>query len=539
MSIFEKQSSSKFTVDDSCQLKAVIINSETNNGHTEYVIRVHRGFDCENSWHVHRRYNDFLALHKELSVAGVSLPLPPKKMIGNMDREFILQRLDGLQSYLNIVLNNAILANQKAVKIFLEPHTYSSVKELGITQMSLKLRGETDLKVVKQLPHIGRRLRKEYYLVQSNLSLEEFILTWTPFGPDKYLDQRKISTVMKSFCGLQHANIAPPTKAGVGVDGVWVLRPSRKSGTLLDMIYDVKAPLAQPAIKKYANYSLRRPMDSNEIIHIVSQILGALEFLHSKGTFHGHLHLGNIFYEDGAVHLVDYENQILGVPPYYREQIMKSRQIKSICDVDVYCLGLIIYELLYRKEYDICDQKELSCCPTTLRPLLDAILVEDGIKNGLPEITHLLSLEIFRNGPQVLSSRLKMSDSCRQDVALNGNKTFERLKIDHLKFRKHNRTSKLHEMLSEDNGKFVLLYDSKKACSKSSSCSDSDHPRSEVSDGVEPSRTPTPSVISEGTAVSEENLTIGPAVVDGRTALLGAITGFDKKHLKKVTNSIR
>ncbi|KAF6215825.1 hypothetical protein GE061_000160 [Apolygus lucorum] len=539
MSIFEKHSSSKLTVDDSCQLKAVIINSEPSNGHTEYIIRVHRGFESENAWHVHRRYNDFHALHKELSVAGVSLPLPPKKMIGNMDRNFILQRLDGLQSYLNTVLSNAILANQKAVKIFLEPHTYSSVKELGVTQMSLKLRGESDLKVVKQLPHLGRRLRKEFYLVQSNLSKEEFILTWTPFGPDKYLDQRKISTIMKSFCGLQHANIAPPTKAGVGVDGAWVLRPSRSSGTLLDMVYDVKAPLTQSAIKKYANFGLRRPMDSNEIIHIVSQILEALMFLHSKGTFHGHLHLGNILYEGGTVHLVDYENQIFGVPSYYREQLIKSRQIKSICDVDVYCLGLIIYELLYGKEYDVCDQKELSCCPTTLRPLLEAILVEDGIKNGLPEITHLLNLEIFKYRPQALPARLKMSDPSRQDVALNGHKTFERLKVDHMKFRKHNRTSKLNEMLREDNGKFVLLYDTKKACSKSSSCSDSDHPRSEVSDGVESSRTPTPSVISESVAVSEEVPPTVPAVVDGRSALLGAISGFDKKNLKKVTNSSR
>lgn len=69
--------------------------------------------------------------------------------------------------------------------------------------MSLKLRGEIDLKVVKKLPTIGRRLRKERYLVQNVSTKDEFVLAWAPYGPDKYLDQKRITVIMKSLCGMQ------------------------------------------------------------------------------------------------------------------------------------------------------------------------------------------------------------------------------------------------------------------------------------------------------------------------------------------------
>jgi len=63
----------------------------------EYIIRVQRGPLPEKTWHIHKRYNDFVSLHNLLQISGLNLPLPPKKLIGNMEREFIAERQTGLQ----------------------------------------------------------------------------------------------------------------------------------------------------------------------------------------------------------------------------------------------------------------------------------------------------------------------------------------------------------------------------------------------------------------------------------------------------------
>lgn len=60
-----------------------------------------------------------------LKISALSLPLPPKKLIGNMDREFIAERQKGLQNYLNVITYNHMLSNCELVKKFLDPNSYS------------------------------------------------------------------------------------------------------------------------------------------------------------------------------------------------------------------------------------------------------------------------------------------------------------------------------------------------------------------------------------------------------------------------------
>lgn len=56
-----------------------------------------RGQTSDNVWHIYKRYNDFVNLHHALQPSSVRLPLPPKKLIGNFDKEFIAERQAGLQ----------------------------------------------------------------------------------------------------------------------------------------------------------------------------------------------------------------------------------------------------------------------------------------------------------------------------------------------------------------------------------------------------------------------------------------------------------
>ena len=72
-------------------------NRNDDNVLQEYEIRVQRGPVPENSWTVTKRYSDFVALDTALKMSAIELPLPPKKVFGNMEREFIAERQTGLQ----------------------------------------------------------------------------------------------------------------------------------------------------------------------------------------------------------------------------------------------------------------------------------------------------------------------------------------------------------------------------------------------------------------------------------------------------------
>lgn len=90
------------------------------------MIRTQRGPLPEKSWRVSRRYNEFVQLNCTLSISGLDLSLPPKKIIGNMGVEFIAQRQIELQNYLKTVLMNPILASSLPMKRFLDPNNYTA-----------------------------------------------------------------------------------------------------------------------------------------------------------------------------------------------------------------------------------------------------------------------------------------------------------------------------------------------------------------------------------------------------------------------------
>lgn len=71
-------------------------------------------------------------------------------------------------------------------------------------------------------------------------------------------------------------------------DGAWVVREIRKTGSILDMICGItKSSWNELALKKYANYVLRKAIAPEIIIDVISQILQALAFFHHKGIPYG------------------------------------------------------------------------------------------------------------------------------------------------------------------------------------------------------------------------------------------------------------
>ena len=46
-------------------------------------------------------------------------------MFGNTDKQFVTERQLGLQEYLNTIVKHPFIAASLALKVFLDPHTYS------------------------------------------------------------------------------------------------------------------------------------------------------------------------------------------------------------------------------------------------------------------------------------------------------------------------------------------------------------------------------------------------------------------------------
>lgn len=88
-------------------------------------MRLQRGPLKENYWKILRRYNDFVELNKCLRISKIDLPMPGKKFIGKMRPDFIAERRQALQEYINIVLMNPILASSLPAKRFVDPDSYS------------------------------------------------------------------------------------------------------------------------------------------------------------------------------------------------------------------------------------------------------------------------------------------------------------------------------------------------------------------------------------------------------------------------------
>ncbi|TRY87284.1 hypothetical protein DNTS_022257, partial [Danionella cerebrum] len=414
-------------LDDTLPLSAVIEATQSLQSHTEYIIRVQRGVSSENSWTVGlptfcltiviRRYSDFDMLNNSLLISGLSLPLPPKKLLGNMEREFIAERQKGLQAYLNYITRHHILSSSEVVKKFLDANNYSS-------------------------NYTGWRLRKRYFLVKDKAQpKEKLVLSWVDLGPDKFLSDKDLQSAMKLLPNLSHSYIAPVSFATTSESSALIIRGFSEKGTLRDHIYKVKPK--EPFLKKYCNPKKIQGLEPEQIRNYGRQILEALKFLHDKGFPYGHLHASNVLLEEDTCKLLEIENSVLGLPSYYRPYVTQFRKINTTESIDVYAFGHLLYEMTYGRPPDSVPVDQWPPAPfssvgqfhSELKDLfsngspfqsggagtantvsvLQSILSTDACKTGMPSVSQLLQTHLFNDvllfnseKPQFkISSRLK------------------------------------------------------------------------------------------------------------------------------------
>ncbi|KAH7946852.1 hypothetical protein HPB52_005038 [Rhipicephalus sanguineus] len=346
-----------------------------------YNVRVQRGFHQETTWVVQRRYSDFDALHSQLQTSGQELPLPPKKLFNKMSREFIAERQQKLQEYLDQVLSEPLLSQCLAVKRFLDPNSYSqNFCEAALQHVSMLFRSEDHWEVVDPLPDIGWRFRKQYFMVRHKGDLKDKprLLMWVPLGPDFYLTVKDLQVALKLLTAIQasrrkcltleqkallikvergdrqKSDIAKElTNKEAVLDGFEKRNQSGRTGAE-DLPPTLKITSLTMTGLKTAGQEVEGDLkpfgladtDEDEEPHEVPNMVQMWEDLHvlqdkveSMGGDNGltkclvkleqgHLHLGNIVLRGDNCVVTALQNQLLGLPSRLRPLIVHLKKVR-------------------------------------------------------------------------------------------------------------------------------------------------------------------------------------------------------------------
>lgn len=559
MAIFEKTSQTKALIDDTEKLVCTVENAHNINKHTEYVLRVQRGPSKETTWNVSRRYRDFAALHSSLQQANIDLPLPPKKLIGNMQPSFIAERQIALQNYINEVLKHETLALSLQVRSFLDPTNYSlEIADQALQTVSIALRGDGKYDLKGPLPDIGWRIRKHYFLVTDTETRTDCMLSWQSYGADRYLSDKDLQTAFKCLLNLSHPYIDQILAIHNLETGVYVVRRIHERGSLRDILYGTE--YGKNHLTKYANPRIRKPFTIGQIAHYGYQILYALKFLHEKGIPHGHIHPGNIAIENQQAILMDIENTLVGVPCVYRPHLMQRRRSDAI---DMYCFGRTLYEMAfgtpmpdYYCDYFPYDTHE------DLEYVLRVCVSSSACKHGGLTASQLLQFPLFAraplNGltphPDDSRQHLKFPLALKEELRAAAAGVEARLKTEQKLVRSARREVRIQEILSSEEEIRKQKRRAKKRESlwkSTSSLAETvrSQSASTASSPIPPAlpEAASPSTCSAGGAgeasgaaagvVNGAGAANGAGACSARASLLASICAFDKSRLAPVVDS--
>ncbi|XP_047519458.1 PX domain-containing protein kinase-like protein isoform X2 [Pieris napi] len=539
MAIFEKLSQIKHIQDDTDTLVCTLENAQNINKHTEYILRVQKGPSKENKWTVSRRYRDFASLHLSIQQAYIDLPLPPKKLIGNMQPSFIAERQVALQQYINEILKYQILALSLPVRRFLDPCSYPlHLAEEALQTVSIALRGDGQYELKGPLHSINWRIRKHYFHVVDS-KRTNCLLVWQSYGPDKHLHNKDLQIALKSMQSLSHPFIGEILTFHILESGAFVVRQLHEKGTMRDLLYGTEYDKSYLA--KYGNPKVRKPFTTGQIAHYGYQILQALKFLHDKGLPHGHVHPGNIVIENQRARLTDTENILFGVASVHRPYLRELRRASSEA-IDVYGFGRTLYEMVYAEVLDGCycdklDSNAFSQSFDDLESILHLTLSRSSWKRGGATLDELLQHPFFIRALNGLVERdvkghLKFPLTLKEQIKEAALRVETRLKTDQKLSRTARREVRIQEILGSDEEMKKQRRRAKKRDSMWKSTSSlAETVRSQ---SASTTSSPTPPATAHCSTTGDSSGASLPAAGEGRGALLQAICSFNKKSLARV-----
>ncbi|XP_034020943.1 PX domain-containing protein kinase-like protein isoform X3 [Thalassophryne amazonica] len=498
-------------------------------------------------------------------VCGASLPFPPKKLIGNMDREFIAERQRGLQSYLDSLTQHPLLSTSLHVKKFLDPSNYAAnYTEIALQQVSMFFRSDPKWEVLEPLRDIGWRIRKKYFLIKNKEQPKDsYVLSWVDLGPDKFLSDKDLQSAVKLLTSVTSPYLCPLVFSSTSESSALLIRPFKEEGSLRDQIHKVKP--RESFLKKYCNLKKSQGLELPHIRLYGRQILESLKLLHDSGVFFGHLHASNVVVNEGVCQLMDVENGMLGVPSVLRPAFTQFRKINTTENIDVFCFGHLLYEMTYGRPPDSVPVDEYPPAPSTaLVSVLQSILSTEACKSRMPTVSQLIQTQLFSDVQLHHSDKLQIKIPGRLKEALKVAKESleRRLQEEQRVLHQHKRLTRAqsHHGSEEERKRRKIL--ARKKCRQSAYENDEDtsvrnnnsgsgasSPYTSPSSPTPPSTTgvqnappppPPPLPPSDSSShAAPPPVTSTDGAGGGRSALLSSIQTFSKGRLKKAQTADR
>lgn len=288
---------------------------------------------------------------------------------------------------------------------------------------------------------------------------DEYILGWTEYGPDRYVDDREINTLLKSLPNIQHPYIYPIEFIAGGDNGALMIRKFNKIGTLKDLLCGC-API-NPFLTKYGSPKGRNPIPLKDLALYGRQIIEALKYLHTRGLAHGHVHAGNVVLVDGNARLLELENFFLGVPSFYRPFFIQHSRINSLESIDVYAFGHLMHELALGYPLQESCARQISDCPESLKSLLESILLKESLKGSVPSLDQLAEHRFFKEhvptfnrlNEEIINAnkpQFKIQANVKELIRLHVQKCETRLRDEQKSVKNQKRLVRVQELMTSE-----------------------------------------------------------------------------------------
>jgi serine/threonine protein kinase/signal transduction histidine kinase/tetratricopeptide (TPR) repeat protein len=267
------------------------------------------------------------------------------------------------------------------------PETISSAYEvLGAVSSS----SDSDVSIVR---HSGSG---ERFLLKS--------LKNRPAGEKGAIDRKiRFKREMDIVSSLDHLNIAKPTFSLDAENVVSIAYPFHKGMTLSSLL--IAAP----------DFTVL------DALHIIRQLLGALDYIHARGIIHCDINPSNLYIDDDkGLQLLDFgmaltedeaaqlpDDRIIGSMPFLSPEQMGFTSFKIDARSDLYCAALILYRMLSgRLPFELHND--------TIEELLNcAIRTEVQPVHKIPSLLNSILLKALKPTP---SDRYQTATGLRHDV---------------------------------------------------------------------------------------------------------------------------
>ncbi|KAK2548673.1 PX domain-containing protein kinase-like protein [Acropora cervicornis] len=467
----------KGVIDDTtpmiCNIEAI-----EKKEHVDYIMRVQRGINPDDSWQVAHRYSDFATMHSIL------------------------------ENYINIILAHPLLVRHISVKKFLDPANYScDFQEKGTQNVAMFLRSVPNWEIVATLSDIGWRIRKQFFLIKPTDPTKKNvrnILTWTSYGQDFHMEVKDLDSILTALTSLQHPYIYPPSFTTCNSEGIITVRNFLMNGTLRDFLCNF---LYEKGIPYGHLHSGNVALDGNvcRLLEIETGLIGV-------PSIHRHRYV-----------------------PMKKIQEIEAQDVYSFA-------RLLYEMLCGEPLRSSTLQEVPPNCSSELKSILLSILSDEACnKSGLPTFADLLANPYFTaiDLPSIEKPQLKIPSKLKEVIKTAKERSEARLKEDQKFLRQFRRTSKAHAYhMSEEEKKkrkkTVKKLQKEASISESSQTSappSSPSPASRNHVSVPPP--PQSSAPSPPPSQAPANKSSLAPKTEGRGALLSSICDFKKGELKK------